>query len=310
MTYDVVIVGAGPAGLACALHLGSHLQVALVTRRPLGASKPCGGLLGPEATDLVSRLGTRGTVFCRPSEVAARIELGSFTLGETFRNIHRGRLETALAGALDPGVGVLTLRDAALRRETEGYTVIDTVTGQEHRCRFLIVADGVRSSTRRKLGYPAATARVMEQVILPRPTVEARLVFDTAVTPRDYYWIIPNEETTVVGYPLLDRSAVWAAVGRRFPDLKIDGSVPRERYPLTRLRSLDEVILGGQDVFLAGEAAGLVMPLTGDGLTGAFESAQALGEILRGPGKNRHAAYREAMASRIERLGREIVPQG
>jgi len=308
MTYDSIIIGAGAAGLACALLLGRRQKVALVTHRAIGSSKPCGGLLGPEAAEFVRRLNTPGDFFCDPATVETNLVLGQFSLHETFGNIHRGRLEQELAAALVPQTDVLLVRDTAYRRTTSGFVVTDTATGREYGCRTLIAADGVRSSTRRKFGYPAATTRVMEQVSLAQRLEEAHLVFDPAVTPRDYYWIIPKDDETLLGYPLLDRDAVEADVGRRFAGLRLGTPMRRERYPLTRLASTAEIELGDDGLFFVGEAAGLVMPLTGDGLTGAFESACTLAEVLGDSVGAQNDAYRDALAARVEKMGREIVP--
>ena len=51
--YDVIVVGAGPAGSVAACELGRGLNVLLIDKGDLPQNKPCGGLLCEEAIEIV-----------------------------------------------------------------------------------------------------------------------------------------------------------------------------------------------------------------------------------------------------------------
>lgn len=63
MAYDIIIIGAGPAGATLARLLDKRYKVMLLDKRNLidgnseGNSKCCGGLLAPDAQQMLGRLG-------------------------------------------------------------------------------------------------------------------------------------------------------------------------------------------------------------------------------------------------------------
>src|SRR5215813_13016763 len=77
-TYDVIVIGAGPAGSAAAATLAERgRRVALIEKDKFPRDKVCGAFLAPEALALLDRLGVRSEVEGLPAE---RITHGSVCL--------------------------------------------------------------------------------------------------------------------------------------------------------------------------------------------------------------------------------------
>ncbi|HEV8263527.1 MAG TPA: NAD(P)/FAD-dependent oxidoreductase [Gemmatimonadales bacterium] len=169
MTWDAVVVGAGPAGSATALLLArAGAQVLLLDRARFPRDKPCSEYLSPESTRVLERLGggvldavaataharLRGMKVVAPSGVAmvGRFSRFSFALPRTsFDTILRRGAEAAGA-VVREGVKV---EDLIYERGAVGG-VVARETGSEkretYRARVVVGADGLRSVVARRLG--------------------------------------------------------------------------------------------------------------------------------------------------------------
>jgi flavin-dependent dehydrogenase len=174
--YDAAIVGAGPAGSACAVHLArAGADVVLVDRCAFPRDKPCAEYLSPAAEPLLRELGVLDALEAtNPSRLlgfrvyapGGRVFQGDFaaTRGPDGRSIFtsglcvpRSRLDALLVEAAR-GAGA-EVRErwslALLARGDDGtHTLLaaDTASAEPIRARLLIAADGVHSTVARRLG--------------------------------------------------------------------------------------------------------------------------------------------------------------
>ncbi len=287
-----MIVGAGPAGCAAAYDLAAcGRRVLLVDRAEFPRSKACAGALTMKAVralrysiDPVVRRWERSIVLeeaaggavavGRRSPVCAmtvRAELDSYCLEQT-----RAR------GAVFARVGAL----AALEQQAD-RVVLRMADGGRLEARFLLGADGVHSRVRALL--PSAdggagwfrTGFALEANVPYRTAGERYpLTFDFAPVARGYGWLFPRDNHVNVGLYVeggehIDRAALERYIALRcgagrsssrpvgqFLGLGAAGYRPSTETPETR-------------VLLAGDAAGFVDPLTGEGIYGAIRSGQA-----------------------------------
>src|SRR3989344_2518431 len=82
--YDVVVVGAGPAGCMAAYNFGGDFSILLNDSKRLPREKPCGGVLVSEAKDFLDRFSVPASVFVYPKE-----------LDITYLNLNNGSESTA-----------------------------------------------------------------------------------------------------------------------------------------------------------------------------------------------------------------------
>jgi geranylgeranyl diphosphate/geranylgeranyl-bacteriochlorophyllide a reductase len=320
--YDVVIVGAGPAGATLARLVGRSLRTLLLERRPPGAgplgarqAKCCGGLLAPDAQRALAALGLGlpREVLVGPQLFAVRaIDVASGRerhYARSYVNVDRGRLDAWLRSLVPPEVEVRPgSRFVALRDEGgDGVAVeVETQGGRRtERARLVVGADGAASGVRRQAlpgaCEPATYLAVQEWFEARRAEPCYTAVFDPGVT--DFYgWAIPKADRIVVGAALRPGPGAltgFARLVRTLADfgVRFGRSLGREGTMLYRPRRPSHVALGAGRVALVGEAAGLVSPSSAEGVSSALRSASALAAALA-PGIDGWASrYRAEVAA-------------
>lgn len=298
--FDVAIVGGGPAGATLTRLIGRQMKVLLIETKAGpggGAKKCCGGLLGPDAQRelAVQGLGLPWNVLAGPQLFLVRaVDLQSGAerfYPRHYINIDRGRFDEWLL-SLIPGVVDARYGSTAKTLEwtTDGIEIGITSGGRDYRekARMVIGADGAGSRVRRIVegSPPAGRNYIAVQEWIPEmnggPYFSA--FFDPAVT--DYYaWAIPKDGQLILGAALPYQSDC----GRRFDALRcklkeqgwnLPAAAQRKGALLSRPSRHSDVYLGRPGMALVGEAAGLISPSSGEGISYALRSARLLAGSL------------------------------
>ncbi|MFN0007682.1 MAG: geranylgeranyl reductase family protein [Planctomycetota bacterium] len=312
-TYDVAVVGSGPAGASAALHLAREgRRVALIERETLPRYKTCGG-------------GVVGRAFRNlPKDVAipvehacASAEAGFLESGMSFRvrreapivsMTMRSELDRALAEAAVASGAELLAPCALSDLRQDGETVeLETSRGRM-RARFVIGADGVLSTVARKAGWTRAPrtigaleveARVPAEVFA-RFTGVAR--FDFEAMEAGYGWVFPKREHLSCGILTMRRGAggLHEALDRYLARVGVAPVTAEERHGyVIPVRPRPGGFVRGR-VLLAGDAAGLADALTGEGISIAMASGRLAAEaILQGEPSRVQRAYERALRREI-----------
>lgn len=290
--HDVLVVGAGPAGLAVALGAAhSGLDVVVCEKRLGTIDKACGEGLMPGALRALHRLGVDAPghdisgITYRQGNTFAHARFRS----EPGRGVRRVELHAALRTAVDAaGVPVLE------RNVTEIDQHDDHVSTNGLRARFLVGADGLHSPIR------TATALARSGSVTSRWGQRQHFAVAPSSDSVEVTWARHSEAyVTPIGPDLIGVAVLSATRGSferqlaAFPELsaRLDGITPvsavRGAGPL---RQQVSGRVAGR-VLLAGDAAGYVDALTGEGLALAFASAEALVDCLV---RNRPEQYEQA----------------
>ncbi|MEV8226861.1 FAD-dependent monooxygenase [Streptomyces sp. NPDC079167] len=277
---DILVAGGGPAGLAAAIRAASAgLEAVVVEPRPLPVDKACGEGIMPSGVAALRALGVtpdgcelRGIRYVEGPRQAEAAFRGGPGLG-----VRRTELHTALLRrAQDLGVRVVAGRVTEVRQGP------DSVTAAGLTARWLIAADGLHSPLRRALGLerPCGTPRRYGLRRHYRTAPWTDLV-EVHWSRHGEAYVTPVGEE-LVGVAVLSRHrgsheqhlSAFPALARRLAGREA-GPV-RGAGPLRRSASAPRA---GR-VLLAGDAAGYVDALTGEGIALAAATASAAVDCL------------------------------
>lgn len=310
--FDVGVVGAGPSGAWTAALLAQRgLRVALVDgSHP--REKPCGGGLTARALALVSGALSSAHAFAPvpvdrvrflTASQAEGIDLaltpdgpyGATALAVFARRHLDGQL---LEHAVGAGATFVSSRVTRVERDGTGF-LLRTVAGA-HRCRRLVGADGANSLVRRTLGRAFARGQLSIATGFYAHGVTARdIAIELVSDPPGYLWSFPRTDHLAIGICAQADTGVSAdalrARARRWIDATGLGANSRLRpysWPIPSLSAGDvaRANFGGPGWLLVGDAAGLVDPITREGILYALLSATHAADAIHAASATQTAA--------------------
>lgn len=288
--YDVVVVGGGPSGATAAEQLGqAGRRVAMLDKA--GRIKPCGGAVPPRLiqdfdipdSQIVARIDTARMISPTANKVDIAIENGFVGMvdREHFDEFLRVR-------ASQVGVERHTGTFSRIDRTDDGATLVryrdKAGEIQTLKTKFVIGADGARSNVARQevdggdtIPYVIAYHEIIEapEDVPTYHPGRCDVIYDGEVSPDFYGWVFPHGKSASVGMGSgikgVDLKEATALL-RRNSGLESCRTIRREGapIPLQPLKRWDN----GRDVVLAGDAAGVVAPASGEGIYYAMIGGQ------------------------------------
>jgi geranylgeranyl reductase family protein len=288
--YDAIVVGGGPAGSTTAYRLADQgASVLLVDKATFPRDKPCGGGMTMRAvrqcpvdpTPVVEEL---------VDQVELRFRYRAAVVHHANEPVvwmtQRQRLDAFLLDAArERGAEVRE----GVKVSLEPNNTVSLGSGEKVRAEVIVGADGANGITARSVGlgngitYGVAYEGNVPYPTLPRERYARRLVLELADIPGGYAWVFPKGDHANVGVggweseaPKLKEHLRRACEAHGLEPDSLE-SLRGHRLPLRRPGTR----IAGERALLVGDAAGLIDPVSGDGMYECFVSSRlATGAIL------------------------------
>ncbi len=302
--YDVVIVGAGPAGSTLARLIGDKYKVLLIDKRDLENENPqnlahkcCGGLLAPDAQKMIAKLGLGipKDILVDPQLFAVRVIDLTNNLESLYQrfyfNMDRNKFDRWLVSMLPTGVEKKFKSFFKNFAEIPGgYEIRYIYNGQEisAKARVIVGADGASSRIRKAIGkepdLPEKYISIQEWFESTDYMPYFTAIFDEEIS--DFYsWIIPKDNYLLVGAALRPRENPWDKYNLLKTKLTqlgfiFDNKVKTEGAYIYRPRKVSQLWVGRDRIALVGESAGAISPSSAEGISYALKSSLYLAQSL------------------------------
>jgi geranylgeranyl reductase family protein len=326
MPIDVAIVGAGPAGARAAYVLARRGARVTIFDGSHPREKPCGGGVTGRALALVADAidpaafprtvirsarftGLRASLLRGSAASAgqAGAAVGALALteavvpleGDALVVVSRAVFDAALlAAAEQAGATLVQARVKDVGVEASGVS-LTTADGVRHRASYVIGADGANSLVRRRFTAPFRRDQLsIATGFFAHGVSSEEIVIELMPNPPGYIWSFPRPGHLAIGIctqadaglgagALREQTRDWIAKTR----IAEGASLEPYSWPIPSLsaRDYDALALTGPCWALIGDAAGLVDPITREGIFFAVASGDWIAEALTGG--NPAAAY-------------------
>jgi flavin-dependent dehydrogenase len=213
-----------------------------------------------------------------------------------------------LTAAIDRGATFIPARVSGIEKSARGFTTVLT-SGETVHSRQIIGADGANSFTRRSLGKPFGRHQLsIATGFFARGVTSDEIVIELRNRPAGYLWSFPRTDHLAIGICAQADGGVTAGMLKSMAAgwithaaLAAGASLEPYAWPIPSLTSkdFDSLEPAGDGWFLVGDAAGLVDPITREGIYFALQSAQFAAEAVLGDAARARRTYVERIRSEI-----------
>lgn len=318
-SYDVIIIGAGPAGSTLAYELGRKGKRALMLEKELfPRDKPCGGGLTAKVDSLLS-FDISHLVESEISEITFtrkfRDKISGSTSKPLIKIVKRSEFDNFLvskaveSGAeLIQGVKVIKIED---NKDCVSVTAED---GQKYQAKILIGADGALGLTSKSIlsekdsSFSFLVAIKCEIPIDSLKSYEGKVKIDWGTIPGGYAWVFPQKDSLNIGV------GGPVKIGQRLENYFYQwldfNNIKKDQNKLIghpeKCRKDKKTPISKGRIILIGEAAGLVDYWTGEGIYYAIKSAKIAAPIIERCLEAENIEYLKEYEKEIDR---EIMPE-
>jgi geranylgeranyl reductase family protein len=309
--YDVIVVGAGPAGATCArICAREGLKTLLLDKDTFPGQKPCAGGVSARALALLD--------FALPDDVIEKecfgVQVRYAGRSNVIRKkermgvlVSRDRFDRFLADkAVESGARFLAGEKVVEVVETADAVTVGTERNR-YKARFVLGADGIHSRIGQSVRPPfrkdeivlAVTGNVpIDDNVMSERSQNDSIVMEFGLAPLGYGWLFPHRGYFSMGVAGLasEFSAPRKALSEYGRSLHVQpGPIRGHFIPLGGIKRR----IASSRILLAGDAAGFADPLHGEGIVHAILSGKlAAGSIINCLRSHQHPAYAAAQYTR------------
>lgn len=296
--YKTIVVGTGPAGVMAARNASAVGDVLMIDRSLLPRDKSCGGMLNEYSQAFLAAYGELPReLWLDPEYIHFRYVDWDRGIRKAtrlrFANVDRAGFDEWLLSLVPDNVEIVGGVELRAFIDTGSDVVVRCTVRDgedvELRCDHLVGADGPRSTVRRLLGTsPVATYKTLQDFCVLEEPIEPYFdcLYSRGIDPAyGYGYTIPKGEVAILG-------SVFFPGTKRPLDLHLKAyeafretyhlgeTVKREAWTAIQINSTDDFVHGQGRVMLAGEAGGFMSASSGEGISFALNSGEAVGRAI------------------------------
>ena len=294
-SYDIIVVGAGPGGANFARLIDSNKYNILLVDGSDDHDKVCGGLLSPDAQDILARYDV-----CLPKDILVSPQLFSvrtIDLGNgeskhyrrSYLNVDRKKLDDFFRSLVPDSVRKIKARCKKVTKTEDGYE-LELSNGEKATCKYAIGADGAGGNVRLSLYRNKKLHKyvaIQQWFNAGETNPYYSCIFDNE-TSSGCSWIFFKDGKMIFG-GAFDIKNCRDAFEEQKKKLTLGGFVGESSFStpqkteaclVSRPKLGKGIFIGNHGAFLLGEAAGFISPSSFEGISYALSSGEALADAF------------------------------
>jgi geranylgeranyl diphosphate/geranylgeranyl-bacteriochlorophyllide a reductase len=292
--FDIIVIGAGSAGCSFVNDISDKFKVLLIDSKNFPRKKACSGILVKESIKI---LGNKLNENLLVSSDKLDIQYVDFDNNleqfskKNFLNSDRFLLDDFLFNRIRLKKNVYFLKEASciyfnFTSDKKYFVVVIESNGvlKSIICKYVVGCDGALSKVRKKIFFREIKYYIgIQEIIKVKHNFDkAHFIYDNSIT--DFYsWIIPKGKDLEVG-ALLDPSEAREKFNlfkkKIFKKYGFSGNGEVSSAIVLRPQSKKDICLGKDNIFLCGEAAGLISPSSAEGISYSMVSAKLCAKVF------------------------------
>jgi len=274
---DVLVVGAGPAGVSAAFFLkyldkNNSFEVTLAERlnwrKYYTYHRMCGEAISKKAFQELKPL--------KPNHIVDNIDCitESYPGGLTLKNklkgyvLNRSLFFKSIIKKFESLGGNFLINNVIAVENKKNKVLVRFSNGDEKYYDYVIASDGASSGIRKLLGVKGGQVKPFIQYITRKKVSHKNLTFIYGEKYKgDYKWIFPNGSTTKIGFPLNCQD-------------KISLSPLKKQIRLIGFGGIEKLVKGR--VLFVGDAACQTNPITKGGIRPAMVAGKIVADLILG----------------------------
>ncbi len=289
--YDIVVVGGGPAGSSFLYRLGQKNKgYKAIMINDQNKNKVCGGLLNEKTQKFLSKMNINipKEILVTPQMFCVKIHdlnlMADKNVAKTYINLDRDKFDKYLQSLLH--YSIVDGRVLDIKKHKNLYIVKFRSNGEIKKiaCKYVIGADGGKSIVRKCSGIELDTREYTSIQKWYKASDVGCPPYMSAVFDNENNdccsWTISKDDYFIFGGAFHKKHAIDTFEKQRSKfekwNIKLENEIKTEACTVLRPKSLKSFSTGRDNIYLIGEASGLISPSSLEGISFALRSGYVL----------------------------------